>query len=391
MKRTFTLLIISFLTIAAQGQNEPFLPDTNALEGIIVEKFYISNEADVAAGLPEGSITYRVYADLKPDYTVLNFTAFSVHPISIRVSDGGEFYNNGLGSTFGVDVNPALFTVDASIGLDSWLTIGGATDDGLGILKSNDEDESSILAGSPLGYLFNDEGYCLPSLQDQDGIIAGEVPSITTLGLDTDQLPIFGTQNSSDNFDVNDITIAVLGGTTGVGEENHVLLGQFTTLNGTLEFDINIQIGIPEELQCNVIPSCEKSSIWFTYSFDPQDSENNQNPNLNYVTYQNESLSYVDDGAPCTLNIEELRKIDNAFSVFPNPTEGFTQLSFSELLENARYEIYDISGKLIKSKNLGLVSPGSVLEIDLKSFESGVYLIKVISKNSYSIKKLVRK
>jgi len=391
MKRTFTLLIISFLTIIANGQNEPFLPDTNALEGIIVEKFYVSNEADVAAGLPEGSITYRVYADLKPDYTVLNFTAFSVHPISIRVSDGGEFYNNGLGSTFGVDVNPALFTVDASIGLDSWLTIGGATDDGYGILKSNDEDESSILAGSPLGYLFNDEGYCLPSLQEQDGIIAGEVPSITTLGLDTDQLPIFGTQNSSDNFEVNDITIAVLGGTTGVGDENHVLLGQFTTINGTLEFDINIQIGIPEELQCNVIPSCEKSSIWFTYSFDPQDSENNQNPNLNYVTYQNESLSYVDDGAPCTLSTEDLKKIDNAFSVFPNPTEDIAQLSFSELLENARYEIFDISGKLIRSENLGLVSPGSVQEIDMESFESGVYLIKVISDNSYSIKKLVKR
>lgn len=390
MKNISTLFLLSLLTAFAYGQNEPFLPDTNALEGIIVEKYYLSGADDVAAGLPEGSITYRVYADLKPDYTVLNFTAFSVHPISIRVTDGGEFYNNTFGVSLAPNLNSSLYAVDATSGIDSWLTIGAANEDGFGILKSQDEDESSLLAGSADGYLFNEEGYCLPSLQTQDGIIEGEAPSITTLG-ETDQLPIFGTANSSQNFEVGDLTIAVLGGVIGPNEENQVLLGQFTTINGTLEFDINIQIGIPEELQCNVIPSCEKSSIWFTYSFDPQDSENNENPDLNYVTYQNESLSYADDGAPCTLSIEDLQKLDNAFSIFPNPTESTTQLSFSEHLANARYEVFDVSGKLVKSKNIGMASAGSTWEIDLSSVKSGVYLIKVISDESYSIKKLVKR
>lgn len=390
MKRLFTLLLLSFLTIITQGQNEPFLPDTNALEGIVVEKYYLSDADDVAGGLQEGSITYRVYADLKPDYTVLNFTAFSVHPISIRVTDGGEFYNNILGSTFGANVNPALYAVDATVGIDSWLAIGAANEDGFGVLKSQDEDESSLLAGSAAGYLFNEEGYCQPSLQSQDGIVEGEAPSITTLG-ETDQLPIFGNASTSENFEVGDLTIAVLGGTTGVNEENQVLLGQFTTMNGTLEFDINVQIGIPEELQCNVIPSCQKSSIWFTYSFDEQDTENNQNPEFNYVTYQNESLSYVDDGSPCTLSTDDLKKIDNAFSLFPNPTDHSTQLSFSEQLSNARYEVFDISGKLLKSENIGMANPGSTFEVDMSSLGSGVYLIKLISDNSYSIKKLVKK
>jgi len=390
MKKIFTLTLLSFITVIVLGQNEPFLPDTNALEGIIVEKYYLSDADDVAGGLQEGSITYRVYADLKPDYRVLNFTAFSVHPISIRVSDGGEFYNNAFGVPLGANLNPALYAVDATVGVDTWLTIGAANEDGFGILKSQDEDESSLVAGSAAGYLFNEEGYCQPSLQSQDGIIAGEAPSITTLG-ETDQLPIFGNASTSENFEVEDLTIAVLGGVIGPNEENHVLLGQFTTMNGTLEFDINIQIGIPEELQCNVIPSCEKNSIWFTYSFDPQDSQNNQNPDLNYVTYQSDALSYVDDGAPCTLSTDDLQRIENAFSVFPNPTEGVAQLSFSNELGNARYEVYDISGKLVKSENIGIASRASVHEIDMRNLNSGVYLIKVISDESFSIKKIVKK
>jgi len=391
MKKLFTLISLALSSQLSFSQNEPFLPDTNALEGIIVEKYYVTGADDVAGGIPEGAITYRVYADLKPDYKFLNYTAFSVHPISIRVSNGGEFYNNGFGTTFGANLNPAFLTIDPLVGIDSWLAAGGATDEGLGILKSLDEDDSSILADSPTGYLFNEDGFCPPSLQDQDGIVNGEVPSVNSLGLDTDQLPIFGTENSSENFEVNDITVGVLGGTLGVGDENLVLLGQFTTIDGVLEFDINIQIGIPEDLQCDVIPSCEKNSIWFTYSFDPQDSEDNQNPDLNYVIYQNETLSYVDDGAPCTVGTDELTKLDNAFSLYPNPTEGSTQILFSELLTNARYEIFDMSGKLVKSQNMGTASPGTVLEIDMKAFRSGVYLIKVISDGSYSIKKLVKR
>lgn len=391
MKNIILLASAFFAINAAFSQSGPFLPDTNALEGIIVEKYYKSGTDDIAAGLPEGAITYRVFADLKPDYTVLNYIAFSVHPMSIRVTGDGEFYNNGLGGIFGANINPLLFTVDASVALDSWLTIGGAHQGGLGVLKEDDTDDSSVLANSPLGYLFNDEGYCLPTLQEQDGIAEGATPEITSLGLDADQLSIFGTSNSSDDFFVNDITIAVLGGFNMDNEENKVLIGQFTTINGTLEFDLNLQVGIPEELQCNVTPACQKNSIWYTYSFDPQDTQNNTNPDLNYVTYQNESLSYVDDGEPCNLvGVDDQVLLDNAFSASPNPTRENVELSFSKTMANTTCEVYNASGQLVKRLSLGTIAAGTSIPLDLRAFESGIYIVKISSEDRYGVKKIVK-
>ena len=59
----FTSLMVSLVGISiAQG-----------LEGVIVEKYYISDANDatvnsVGGVLPVGSVTYRVYLDLAPDY-----------------------------------------------------------------------------------------------------------------------------------------------------------------------------------------------------------------------------------------------------------------------------------------------------------------------------------
>ena len=389
MKHLFTLLTLA-ISIVTVAQTAPFLPDTNALEDIIVEKYYLSGPNDVSE-LPEGSITYRVYADLKPGYTVNNFTAFGVHPFSIRVTDGGEFYNNQFGTTYGTEMNPAFFTVTAAAGIDSWITIAAATSAHLGVLKSDDDTGESLLADDPTGLLANTIGYCDPSLQDADGMITGSVSTLTQLGISSSLLSIFGNTNSSDEFLVEDGNIAILGGMSGPTEENRVLLSQFTTINGTLEFDLNIQIGIPEELQCNVIPSCNKSTIWYTYSYNDQDSEDNTNPNLNYVIYQSDKLSYTDDGLPCnTVGIEEVQTLNSSFGVSPNPSEGPVRITFNEELRNARYELYDTNGKLQRSANLTSANPGSQVQIDLSSLNQGIYILKVISENKFGTKRIVK-
>jgi len=66
----FFNLIFTCQVIQAQVKKLPGDDDKKALEGIIVEKYYVATSADlkdtVGGALPKGSVTYRIYADLKP-------------------------------------------------------------------------------------------------------------------------------------------------------------------------------------------------------------------------------------------------------------------------------------------------------------------------------------
>ena len=62
------------------------------LEGIVVEKFYISNAADSIDAVNNGAVyplyvgstTYRVYANLLPGYKLVNLFGNVQHPLNIE-------------------------------------------------------------------------------------------------------------------------------------------------------------------------------------------------------------------------------------------------------------------------------------------------------------------
>src|SRR5687768_3458940 len=69
------------------------------LEGIQVEKYYVSDANDAtgstangAGVLPAGSITWRIYADLAPGYTLQAVYGVPGHNLVINTTTG--FYNN---------------------------------------------------------------------------------------------------------------------------------------------------------------------------------------------------------------------------------------------------------------------------------------------------------
>lgn len=67
--------------------------------------------------------------------------------------------------------------------------------------------------------------------------------------------------------------------------------------------------------------------------------------------------------------------------VFPNPTQEFITIRFSEYIEDTRYSIYDLRGKLIENK---LISSADT-EIDLKKYASGQYILKLTNKSRQAI------
>lgn len=75
--------------------------------------------------------------------------------------------------------------------------------------------------------------------------------------------------------------------------------------------------------------------------------------------------------------------------VYPNPAEEIVNIDLSELeTEINTFEIYNLQGQLITK-----IEPETIenlkIKISIESFKSGVYLIKLKTKDSYIIKKLV--
>ena len=62
--------------------------------------------------------------------------------------------------------------------------------------------------------------------------------------------------------------------------------------------------------------------------------------------------------------------------VFPNPTQDFITIHFSEYVEDSRYWLYDLRGKLIENK---LINSADT-EINMEKYASGQYILKLTNK-----------
>lgn len=216
----------------------------NGLEGVIVEKYYVSNAADAAGSigaLPAGSVTYRVYADMLPGY---NFQAlYGVSGHTLLVNTTTSFFNNEDRGSTSPSIN-STYINDNSVALDSWFSVGGAANGELGVPKNEDDGASNLITGDPI--LQNTDPAAGIPLSTQDGMMTGTPVSVTFVGLTNTDLAVFdATSNAGNSFSTSNGSVAALGGSVGpVPATNKVLVGQFTT-DGSLHFELNIQIGTP--------------------------------------------------------------------------------------------------------------------------------------------------
>jgi hypothetical protein len=345
-------LILSVLSIAQ--------PDPEALENLIIETYYVSGEGD-APNPPEGSVTYRIYADLKPGYKLQIVNSDQFHPI--QISTNSEFFNSQFGATFGSEFLGALLNFNAAI-LDSYVTLGPAAQGYFGIEKTVDPDASSLLGTSP-PYLQNDDPLAGIPLTQSDGLIATETASVSSLGLDNGELSAsFGLNNSSTPFETANGAWFNLQGVEGPTEENHVLIGQFTTTDGSLDFCLNLEVLIPEELWVD-----SRNKIFFVGESHPNDEEINSDVSSNIIIYQKDYLCADID----PLSTEDTDGFEN-LSLFPNPTQDWFQFRADRSLTNASAGIFDMSGRLVKQKTFGNTAVSQLERIDISNLASGIYM-----------------
>ena len=223
---------------------------SQGLQGIVVEKYYQANAADIADATAAGavtplttsSVTYRVYVDMAAGYKFNSLFGNAAHNLTVSTTTG--FYND---PSWGVSINPGTVSttnIRKNTGMiDSWFTTGGVAAGKAGVLKSEDTDGTignaqSILANNPGGCF----GLPINGASGRDGFLPSSgttyvVPNGLGLGSALDVLD----QTNGGAIVLTNGSIAALGGVQGPTSSNMVLIGQFTT-NGEFSFALNLQI-----------------------------------------------------------------------------------------------------------------------------------------------------
>ncbi|MFM7079385.1 MAG: hypothetical protein ACKOYC_06300 [Bacteroidota bacterium] len=223
----------------------------DGLKGLVVEKYYVTDSSDArlskTKNLPEGSVTYRVFVDMKPGYQFQACFGSDGHPL--KISTTTSFYNHPV---YGNNIATLIYDATLSGGtcmLDSWLSTGAASAVHYGIMKADDDTLGTII--NALGALKNhDETTGLP-INTHDGLLrvtpGTPVPKVTAMGIDELLDALKSTESSSNGFEfkTENGTWACMGGSSlERNGSNSVLIGQFTT-SGVFSFQLNIQLGKP--------------------------------------------------------------------------------------------------------------------------------------------------
>jgi len=221
---------------------------SQGLENIIVEKYYVSGQGDISKTggyLPVGSVTYRIYVDMKNGYRFQ--AAFGIPGHELRIATTTTFFNNEDKGSFIPTVIPLRNINQNTVLLDSYLSAGAACEGAWGVLKTEDDTVGTIKNRDKI--LNNENKKAGIPLSERDGLYTGIVPRITFFGIDSLAKMMFNNTNqinSPNVFSTENGSWATLEGTNGPTPENRVLIAQMTT-NGEFSFELNIQIGKPGE------------------------------------------------------------------------------------------------------------------------------------------------
>lgn len=248
----YTLLVAGFALVCGLTPFE--LAAQNDIENVRVETYYISDANDATdttgGGLVAGSRTYRIHIDLAPGRRLRALYGRAGHPIRIE-STTLLFNHADRGRRFGHEVNNNALD-EGVVALDSWLSLGAASNQRMGVRKELDTD-GSILGGTnndggsegiAAGLLNNVIEEMGIALTVQDGLVPHPNNIIPPNFLRTGDDPVtaFGDSTQASGFISEDFRMSCsTPGVSGVFENNELLVAQITTA-GELSFSLNIEI-----------------------------------------------------------------------------------------------------------------------------------------------------
>jgi len=96
-------------------------------------------------------------------------------------------------------------------------------------------------------------------------------------------------------------------------------------------------------------------------------------------TYQKVSFAILPTvSASISTDISENQKLNNVFTVFPNPATNQLSISFIQNQKSVKLvNIFDVTGKLVLTTNVqDLLNSNNTITLDLNNLNSGIYMIE---------------
>ena len=395
------------------------------IEELIVETYYITDSQDAAfttfGEIEENSTSFRVYLDLCAGCKFRGFYASANHPLSVNSTE--NFYNSTQGGTFGNELNHDIAMTFGIPLLDSYFSFGPGTAGHRGILKVSDPTSVIISA----------------TLQNQDpaiGVLLTESDGLEPSGEAIVVLPpsgnspsaVFNNATVSNSYFTDTLFAIVNTPTTGLDEENKILIGQFTT-TGTLEFELNVIVEDPNgtthrRVASNgVLSDNEQVSAYLKYppqcgctdsdylEYDPSapcddgscetfimfgctnPDACNFDPEANFSIPELccfvDSCQGLDPNLLCpTLSVSEKDK--NQLVIYPNPATS--EVNIKGIPTNTSgpltISIFDLHGRCLFKRQV-VTNYNQEVKINSLLIEGGMYLLRVDSDNFNAAKTLI--
>ncbi|MFZ4706444.1 MAG: T9SS type A sorting domain-containing protein [Bacteroidales bacterium] len=439
----FTLLVV---TVSAQDAIKNVIVETYYISD--------ANDATDTIGgkLEPGSKTYRIYVQLKPGCKLLSMYGDNTHLLKIS-STAPVFNNLSYGETFGKDIKTSNLRKN-TVALDSWLTLGQTTKKAaitnFGILKSQDTNGSLIggvnndggSAELPGGLLSNNDalaGMALTLADGMDSIANVESNWINHGFVDLvsgEDSTIFGSVKPGSEFASNDAYLSNTG-VMGVNpESNQVLVAQLTT-KGEISFELNLQVFDPEvdntyrnyyvakgidsintgektitkvssylkypadcgcndpnfleynkKYTCGTMDSCKTRIVLGCTDVNACNYDPNANFNVVYMCCYPGKCYDRDISLACPSD-EAILHLD----IYPNPADSriTIQASPGNEKKDTKYVVYNYFGKIVLERDLGIINGKLNDDLDLTGFQSGIYVVRLISGDATDSRMFIKK
>lgn len=409
------------------------------LQTVVVEKYYISdaNDATDTDGgfLQEGSTTYRVFLDMGEGYKLRSLFGDGLHPFTIS-STAVIFNNADRGEVFGHDI-PSIRLEENTVALDSWLSLGDASDMHIGA-QEEDDDNGSIVGGAnndggstavPGGLLVNSAADAGLPLTDRDGLLPGPgqpPPGFIFLGDDPDSA--FFDENLVNVYSTMNMVAQAPAGVPGYGSDNRILIAQITTA-GALSFALNVELldplgnvlryvanddtllanetafGLlnyppecgcmdPNYLEYDPTAGCDDGSCTTAIVFGCLDTlACNYDPNANFnidalCCYGPGDCNGLDINIVCPgVGLDEAAYDATVLAVWPNPTNSELTVQWPFGAQAGELRVLDATGRTVRT--VGVQQSRTVL-LDLSALAQGSYVLLARSEGAERTLRVVK-
>jgi PKD repeat protein len=108
-----------------------------------------------------------------------------------------------------------------------------------------------------------------------------------------------------------------------------------------------------------------------------------------FETYNGYGNNIILDNVQLQGEVNAVNEVENALdiSVYPNPSAGLINIDLPNNGKNSLIQVISVSGQVILERQ----AHNDLEEIDLRSFEKGIYLVKVMGEQGTAVKKILLK